>query len=83
MGAKSSTSRRHRDNNPLAARIYQARRDAGLTQQELAEQTGISQFSISKYENGHTEPRARSLRAIAQATDREIAWFYSDDGVAA
>lgn len=75
----SANSRQH----GIARRIFEARRDAGLTQQELAELTGISQFSISKWENGHTSPRASSLREIARATGREIAWFFASDEAAA
>lgn len=38
--------------SPLSTRLRQARKDAGLTQQELADRAGLAQATISKMESG-------------------------------
>ena len=45
--------------------MIDARRDAGLTQKELAERTGIAQGDISKLENGNANPSIRTLQRLA------------------
>jgi tetratricopeptide (TPR) repeat protein/transcriptional regulator with XRE-family HTH domain len=48
--------------------LRQARRQAGLTQEELAEQTGLSLRAIGDLERGQTErPRRRSIQLLARA----------------
>lgn len=51
---------------PHAERIKQARIDAGLTQTELAERSGISQPAISAVESG-ADVRLSTLERIAEA----------------
>jgi transcriptional regulator with XRE-family HTH domain len=63
----------------LGRRIAQARREAGLTQPELAALAGLKHpQSISNYERGSTEVPPRRLRRIAEATHRDIAWFLGE-----
>lgn len=45
----------------LAARLFELRHDAGLTQQELAELTGVPQSEISKIEKGRVSPSATRM----------------------
>ena len=47
--------------------LRQARRAAGLSQSKASSAAGIDQASISDYENGKSEPRLRSLVALADA----------------
>lgn len=47
--------------------IIDARRNAGLTQKELSERTGIAQGDISKLENGNANPSIRTLQRLAAA----------------
>lgn len=47
----------------------EARKKAGLTQNELARRTGISQVNISKMERGHANPSLRTLIRIAEGMD--------------
>lgn len=46
--------------------IIDARKDAGFTQKELAERTGIAQADISKLENGNANPSLRTLKRLAK-----------------
>ena len=47
--------------------IIDARKNAGLTQKELSERTGIAQGDISKLENGNANPSIRTLQRLASA----------------
>jgi ribosome-binding protein aMBF1 (putative translation factor) len=56
----------------IAMQIVALREQAGLTQVELSERTGISQADISRIERGATSPTARTLQRIAEALDAEV-----------
>ena len=45
--------------------IIDARQNAGLTQKELSERTGIAQGDISKLERGNANPSLRTLQRLA------------------
>lgn len=47
--------------------IIDARKNAGLTQKELSERTGIAQGDINKLENGNANPSIRTLQRLAAA----------------
>lgn len=49
----------------IGARVLQRRLAAGLTQQQLAELSGISQADISRIERGQSNPTAETLEALA------------------
>lgn len=51
----------------VSERIRHFREQAGLTQQELAEKTGLRQSHISRLEQGHHSPSALTLEKIAGA----------------
>lgn len=44
------------DMEKIGKAIINARKKAGLSQQELAEKTGVSPQAVSKWENGHNLP---------------------------
>jgi transcriptional regulator with XRE-family HTH domain len=50
----------------LGARIAQARKDHGLTQQDLADQLGIAQQTMAHYEVGRARVPASMLPILAQ-----------------
>lgn len=56
----------------IAAFIRQKRKEAGLTQQELAEQLGISAKSVSKWENAVCLPDASLYEPLCQQLDISI-----------
>lgn len=49
--------------------IRDARKQAGMTQVELAEKIGVNRATLSKYENGQIEPSISQLDNIAEALD--------------
>lgn len=51
----------------LAARLSELRRQAGLTQEKLAERTGIAAPEISKFEGARREPTLATLAKLADA----------------
>ena len=50
----------------LSERIYQLRRQKGLSQEQLAEQIGVSRQAISKWEGGVSTPELEKLQALSQ-----------------
>lgn len=52
--------------------LMDARREAGLTQQQLAELTGIAQADISRLERGEGNPSLRTLQRLAKGLGRQI-----------
>ena len=50
----------------LGNRIEQSRRNANLTQYQLAKKLGISQKNISKYENNESVPNGLIIRDLAR-----------------
>ncbi len=56
-------------NNELAQRIKILRNRKGFSQEDLAEETGLSLRTIQRIENGETEPRGDSLKRLAYSLD--------------
>lgn len=52
--------------------MIDARKASGLTQQQLAEKTGIAQADISKLENGSANPSLRTLRRLAAGMGTQL-----------
>ena len=52
--------------------LVRARKEAGLTQAELSEKTGISQADISRLENGTRNPSLALLNRIAEAVNSTL-----------
>lgn len=51
----------------IGERIRATRKTAGLTQAQLAEQSGVASISIHQYESGKRQPRLKQLQAISKA----------------
>jgi predicted nucleotidyltransferase/DNA-binding XRE family transcriptional regulator len=56
----------------VGALLRQARRNAGLSQVELAARAGITQSVISAYESGHRQPSLPVLAALVEAAGYEL-----------
>lgn len=53
--------------NELGVRIKDARKKAGLTQEQLATKMGVKRPTITQWETGATTPHARKLEELAKA----------------
>ena len=53
--------------------ILEARINAGMTQVELSEKSGISQADISRLEKGTRNPSLNLLKRLAEAMDSTLA----------
>lgn len=60
----------------IGERIKAARMLAGLSQEELGEQMGVTKMAISKYENGGVTPNSTTLIALSKALDIRIEYFF-------
>ena len=49
----------------IAQAMIEARESSGMTQQKLAERTGIAQADISKLERGSANPSVKTLQRLA------------------
>lgn len=65
--------------NELAKRIRAARQDARLSQSALGKAIGVSDKSVSSYEQGRSTPPFAKLRKIADATQRPISFFTQEN----
>lgn len=58
----------------IGARIASARKQAGLTQEELGDLVGVSTRSLQGYEAGHIVPY-RHLGKISEVVNRPVGWL--------
>lgn len=61
------------------SRIRQARRRAGLSQEELAEASGVSPATVVQAELGNRQPQGRTLRKLAAALGAEVAELIEEE----
>lgn len=62
----------------IGVRIAQARNEAGLTQEQLAEMSPFSYRSLQDYEQGVTIPY-RQMREISKLLGKPVEWFLHGD----
>ena len=58
----------------IGRRLAQARKEAGLTQEQLAELVGVTPRSIQGYEAGKVVPY-RHLKRLEEITGKPSSWF--------
>jgi len=59
----------------LNARIFKARSDAKMTQEDLAKAVGKTRGAVAQWESGDVRPRHSTLLAIAAATNTSMHWL--------
>ena len=61
---------------PLVLRLVKARKEAGLTQTDVAEAMGVSQVTVSEFERcvGKDGPRIATIQRYARAVEMRITW---------
>jgi transcriptional regulator with XRE-family HTH domain len=62
------------DKRAVGRRIAEARRDAGLTQKELAQLVGVDETSVQAWEQGRTSPYRR-IRTLEYVLGRPGSWL--------
>lgn len=63
----------------IGQKIKATRKNAGLTQKELAQKMGLSFQSIAQWENDLRKPKIETLKKIADALECPIDTFTADD----
>lgn len=63
----------------LHEKLYQLRKEKGLTQAELAEQLEVSRQSVSNWEVGTTTPSTKRLRDLSQLYDVPLDYLLNED----
>ncbi len=63
----------------MGNRVRNLRKQAGMTQQQLAAAAGIGRVTLVRIENGSYSPRFRTLDALAHALDRPVTHLLLDD----
>lgn len=70
-------------NENLAERVKELRKRKGLSQEELAQKSGLSLRTIQRVENGETEPTGETLKRISNAFDLSpeelVFWTNNED----
>lgn len=62
-------------NEWVSKRIKDARVEAGLTQEQLAEKTGLPQSHISRIENAKHSPARATIEKVAKALGKPVEFF--------
>ena len=63
----------------VPSRLSLARREAGLTQEESAEQAGLTRVTIARYETGHRAPSELALNMLATIYGKPVEWFFGEE----
>lgn len=63
----------------LCQKIVQARKQKGLTQEQLADLSNVTVRTIQRIESGETTARAYTLKAIATALDMSFEELFTND----
>lgn len=61
--------------------LKKLRTEAGISQRELAENIGVSQQSINKYENHNIEPDIETLIRMAEFFDTSVDYLVGHSGI--
>lgn len=71
------------DNKELGLRVKELRQKRGWSQEELAENSGLSLRTVQRIEGGETEPRGDTLKRLAESfgvsPDEIIDWASKED----
>ena len=56
----------------LICAIIEARQEKNISQQELADATGIDRADISKIENGNANPSLKTIKRLAEGLGKKV-----------
>lgn len=60
----------------FTAKLKEARKKSGLTQQEVADKLNTSQSNITKYETGALEPNIETIKQLAEIYKVSTDWLF-------
>jgi transcriptional regulator with XRE-family HTH domain len=63
----------------VGSRIREARKAKGLTQEQLAELTGLDRVAVGYLEQGRRAPRLKTLHTLADKLDVDVSYFTTTD----
>ena len=63
----------------LNEKIFQCRKQSGLSQEELAERVGVSRQAVSKWELGTALPELDKLKLLAKTFGVSTDWLLDDE----
>lgn len=59
----------------LPSKLQKAREESGFTQKEVANETGIDQSTIARYETGERKPNIENLGILADFYEISVDWL--------
>ncbi|MBT1171873.1 helix-turn-helix transcriptional regulator [Bifidobacterium sp. MA2] len=71
-GTAAKQASRERIYPEVGAALLKARHEIGLTQQQLADATGVSRITIQRIEQAHINPSFKTLEALARGMGRTL-----------
>lgn len=66
----------------MGNRIREARKNAKLTQAELARQVGVTQGTVTQWETGRTAPKLHTMLTLARTLNVSVEYLIGDGGQA-
>jgi repressor LexA len=63
----------------IGQNIRYLRKRAGISQKQIAEKLGVTQGSVSQWENEATEPDTRTIGQLAKVFSVPVDFFFSDE----
>ncbi|OCW56621.1 helix-turn-helix domain-containing protein [Hoeflea olei] len=75
-----ATAEAYDDGDTLGGRITRARDLAGLSLEDAASHIGVTQDTLSEWENDRSEPRANKIMTLAGVLGVSPAWLISGAG---
>ena len=78
QAAPASTPDRPRIYPEVGAALLRARKECGMTQQQLADATGVSRITIQRIEQAHINPSFKTLEALAHGMGRTLAISFAE-----
>lgn len=66
-------------NMALSEKLYELRKKSGLSQEQLAEQLGVSRQAISKWESGKAVPESSTLISISKYFNVTLDYLMKED----
>lgn len=61
------------------ATVKQARGEKGMTQMEIAKETGLSLVTVGYIETGYKEPKVNTLARIATVLNKPMSYFFANN----